>query len=121
MLTGIGSIAEVLRHAWSHGSTSKCQDISDRKGVWLKVASPTCQSCERGVECCRAVRDARSHGGVDRWRRDDSDQENLRQSIKSAVNEMFDKHNEVPFLAMYRKHVSVPSLLCLHPNCASQQ
>ena len=78
-------------------------------GLWLRVASLTFQGSNCDEDCCRAVRDARSHGGVDRWRHDDGDQENLRQSIKSAINEMFDKHNEVPFLAMYRKHVSLLS------------
>ncbi len=42
---------------------------------------------------------------MDEWRKNESEKENLKHSIKSAVNEMFDKHNEVPFLAMYRKQV----------------
>ena len=95
--------------AWSSVSAPECMEIIAWMVLWLKVASIAFQGLDCDEGCCRAVRDARSHGGVDKWRHDDSDQETLRQSIKSAVNEMFDKHNEVPFLAMYRKHVSLLS------------
>ena len=55
---------------------------------------------------------------MDKWQKDDSEQANLRLSIKSAVNEMFDKHNEVPFLAMYRKQVVIPSPRYILPSHA---
>ena len=84
--------------------------VSERKGLWFRI----CISfLTVAWTCCRAVRDARSHGDVDKWREDDRKQEAVRESIKSALHEIFDKHNEVPFLAMYRKQVDYSTAVLL--------
>lgn len=43
------------------------------------------------------------------WRKDESEQDALRNSIKAFLTEVFDRHNEVPFLALYRKQVCLLS------------
>ena len=54
----------------------------------------------------RAVRDGRGSGRAEDWREDEQEQDNLRESIKGVLTEVFDRHNEVPFRAMYRKQVT---------------
>ena len=55
----------------------------------------------------RAVRDARRSAKARAWREDAAEQEALLESIKGVVAEIFTKHNELPFLAMYRKQVAL--------------
>ncbi len=55
---------------------------------------------------CRAVREQRSKWAYREWLKDEQAQEQLKESIANVLEEMFDKHVEVPFMAMYRKQVS---------------
>ena len=58
---------------------------------------------------CRAVRDGRRSTKAKAWREDPVEQDALLESIRAVVGEIFTKHNELPFLAMYRKQVALPS------------
>jgi hypothetical protein len=61
---------------------------------------------QRGV-CClhRAVKKARGGKLTKEWLSDAQQQENFRENIREVLVELFDKHMEVPFVAMYRKQV----------------
>ena len=58
-----------------------------------------------------------------KWREDESEQDALRNSIKAFLTEVFDRHNEVPFLAVYRKQVSlfVSQLVQAHAGHPTQR
>ncbi|BDA45673.1 Transcription elongation factor SPT6 [Coccomyxa sp. Obi] len=60
----------------------------------------------------RAVRDRRSGKAYRAWLKDEEAQEKLKESITNVLGEMFDKHAEVPFMAMYRKQVAGDLLCC---------
>ncbi|CAL8470742.1 g10284 [Coccomyxa elongata] len=60
----------------------------------------------------RAVRDQRSNRAYRAWLQDEQAQEQLKESIANVLGEMFDKHVEVPFMAMYRKQVAGDLLCC---------
>ena len=76
----------------------------------------------------RAVRDQRSVNACRAWLEDEQAQEQLKESITNVLGEIFDKHAEVPFMAMYRKQVNSTGRTCGHASsilfsrsCSQQQ
>lgn len=53
----------------------------------------------------RGLMRRRTHGEVEKWRSDPMAQQRLKESIKQVVVHLWQKHEEVPFVAMYRKEV----------------
>lgn len=55
--------------------------------------------------CGRGFRESRGSAAQEAWREDEGAQEELRAAIRAVLFELFEKHNEIPFIAAYRKAV----------------
>ena len=79
--------------------------------VHFILSGPVClQEHSGGLLYCgsfvrRGIRESRSSTAQEAWKEDEAAQEAVRASIRAVLVELFDKHNEIPFIATYRKAV----------------
>lgn len=62
--------------------------------------------------CCRAIRTGRKEQATARWRSSQAEHDQLKANIRTVIDLVFKKREEVSLVAMYRKE-ACEELLCM--------